>query len=416
MKTLQDAENFLNKYINLEKLVSGRHGRMSLDPMRALVEKLGNPQRSFRSIHVTGSYGKGSTCHFLSVLLRRLGFKVGVYSSPHLERITERIQVNGKEIAEDDFASICGSLTDFAEGSKASYFDLLTAAAFLHFQREKVDWAIVEVGLGGRLDSTNILFPKLSIITSIGSDHSDVLGKTTAEKAREKGGIVKPAVALLCAVENKSANVVLENICKERNSPLLRVPSDFPLWKELALPKLPAFQKRNLSIALSAFERLEKTEPGFKRALALKGDPQEFSVPGRFERIEGSPEFVLDGAHMPEAIEALVEALESEKLPKPHLVLFAASADKDAPAMLKSLRPWADTLLVTAANTPRAIPISTLKSLAQELGMKAASFSSPREALVHAKASSEGQGTVLVTGSFYLVGEIKKLLKEKVQS
>lgn len=415
-RTLLQAEAFLDSRVNLERIVSGRRGRMSLEPMERLLAALDRPDRAFRSVHVGGTVGKGSTARFLANLLGQRGERAGLYTSPHLQRMSERIVVQGEEIGESDFCEAMSAVAACAHGEtdataetmpRASYFDLLTAAAFVHFRRARVSWAVVEVGLGGRLDSTNAILPELCVITNVGSDHADVLGPRVEDRAREKAGIVKPGIPLVTDARDPRAFAVIERVCRERVAPFHRLGDATPAQPQF----LPEFQRRNLALARLAFDALAQRfgwpPSRDEEILAAAAD----RLPGRYEEKKGTvPFLVLDGAHMPEAVEVLLDALADA--PRPRVVLFGAAADKDASGMLKLLARWADRGVMCAANSPRAISASDLAGIGEAVGLPSQAAASARAAFAAASAQAKG-GTLLVTGSLYLVGEVRDLLEEK---
>lgn len=405
-RDLAQAQAFLDSRIDLEKISSGRSGRMSLAPMLGLLDALGHPEKSFRSIHVGGTVGKGSTARFLAAMLEACGFRVGLYTSPHVERLTERVLVGGEEIDPRDFAAAIGQLAPHADACKASYFDLLTAAAFVHFRDAKIDWAVVEVGLGGRIDSTNAILPEIAIITNVGSDHADVLGKTVAERAQEKAGIVKREVPLVTDARDPEALAVIEQSCLAQAAPLFRLPTltpDVPAH-------LPAFQRRNFALAQLAFDTLARRQQWKPLSQQEQHRIAHTVLPARCERFPGNPIVILDGAHMPEAVEALLAALDDAASPR--VALFGAAMDKDAKAMLKLLARWADRGVMCAASNPRAIATNELLRICREIGWPAHAAASPAQALEMAREQAR-DGTLLVTGSLYLAGEIRPLLRKE---
>lgn len=419
------ALDYLDSRINLEKLVKGRRNRMSLGPMRAICAELGNPQKRFRSVHITGTVGKGSTAYYLSKLLESKGFRVGLYVSPHVQSVRERIQVNGKLISIADFDRAVAVVAKANSSSKASYFDLLTAAAFWHFAKKRVDWAVVEVGLGGRLDSTNVIPSSLAIITNVGSDHSDVLGRSLVSKAQEKSGIIRGRSLVLSGVSQPQARRVVEKECEKRRAKRFQFGSDFfpfavqqhsagiefsvqvqdRVYGPFTLPGFAQYQAENFSFAWAGFVLLAKQN---RWGLSKLPNPRPLQFPGRFEIVKqkSGATWILDGAHMPEAIEATLQSLRSMLLPAPRVFLFACSADKDYGVMLKLLSQWADRGIVTTANTPRAVEGSVLAKAAGVLVIQAKDASQAFEIARERFA----EATLLVTGSFYLVGEIRSLL------
>jgi len=430
-RTPGEAEGFLRTREDNER--RSREGwRPDLAPARALVEALGNPHRAFRTVHVGGTKGKGSTALFLAEILRAGGRRVGLYTSPHLERVTERIVVEGKEIGEEAFARAVGKAAAVVgqggDAARASYFDVLTAAAFAHFAEAKVDWAVVEVGLGGRLDSTNVVGPQVCALTNVSLEHTEVLGTTIEEIAREKAGIVKLGVPVVTGFEG-GALAVLEAACREKEAPLRRAGSDFGA-EEVALsglqlrvavrtwlgrygpvhvPCAALYQAENLALALAAIEALRDRGvlPGFDLGAALVAAAPRLRLPGRFEVFAGEPPVVLDGAHTPESVDAALGSLERAFPGRRVAVLFAAQRDKDLRGMLSRLRGRTDTVVLTSVETSRAALPPALADLAREAGLVFRGEETVSTALEAASADAGRGGVVLAFGSLYLVGALR---------
>jgi dihydrofolate synthase / folylpolyglutamate synthase len=429
-RTFAEAEAFLRTREDFERRARGGW-RPDLGPARALVAALGEPQRRARVLHVGGTKGKGSTATFLAEVLRASGRRVGLYTSPHLERVTERIVVDGEEIDAEAFAGAVGRAARVAEAGgeagRASTFDVLTAAAFDHFARVGVEWAVVEVGLGGRLDSTNVVEPEVCVLTNVSLEHTEVLGDRIEEIAREKAGIVKPGIPVVTGFEGE-ALPVLEAACRDQGARLLRLGREFAVesvertkgglrvglrtWKggygPVALPGSGLFQAENLAFAVAALEAAAERGvlPGLDLEAGLARAAPRLSVPGRFEVFPGEPPIVLDGAHTPESVEAALASLEGAFPGRRRVIVFGAQRDKDLRGMSSRLRGRADTVVLTALATPRAASLPALVAVAREEGLPFVE-EDPRRALEVAAERAGRGGVVLALGSLHLVGALR---------
>jgi dihydrofolate synthase/folylpolyglutamate synthase len=431
IRTLAEAEAFLRTREDFER--RAREGwRPDLAPVRALLAALGEPQRRYRTVHVGGTKGKGSTATFLAEILRAGGSRVGLYTSPHLERVTERIVVDGEEISGEAFAEAVGRAAAIVqaggEAARASTFDVLTATAFGHFERTGVEWAVVEVGLGGRLDSTNVAEPEVCVLTNVSLEHTEVLGDRIEDIAREKAGIVKRGVPVVTGFEGEALSV-LEEVCRGKGARLLRKEEHFGVesiervgpglrvglrtwgarYGPVAVPGVGLYQAENLAFAVAAVEatRERGTLARFDLEDALAAAAPRLRVPGRFEILPGEPPVVLDGAHTPESVEAALASLEGAFPGRRVAVVFAAQREKDLRGMLSRLRDRADTVVLTSVDTPRAASRFTLADAAREIGLRFVEEESPARALEAAAARAGPDGVVLALGSLYLVGALR---------
>ncbi len=397
--------------------------RVGLDPMRDLMQRLGSPHLRFRAVHVTGTKGKGSTAALVAEALRRAGLRTGLYTSPHVERVNERVRVDGAEVTDDELAACLelalaareSALLERTSADEATWFDLVTAAGFLVFARAGCMWAVVEVGIGGRLDSTNVVQGEVCVVTNVDLEHVQVLGSTRAAIAREKGGILKPGSTLVTGVQpDPEANAdedparVLEAIARELDVPVLR-------------PERNAARLGDRNVDLA---RLVLAELGRRGARDAEGEPLSPSridaetiegaqLPGRQElRWAGDTPVLLDGAHVASSITALLdEAAQDPRLPrrKP-VVVLALGREKNAGAILKALLGRADRLLCTTAASGPLRAADTLAEEASRAGIDAETASEPTSALARAVPLAAGGGWVLVTGSFHLVGAVRPKL------
>ena len=406
-----DALRFLNSFTDYERMASVYSpGDYNLDRMRRLLCALGNPERAFLSLHIAGTKGKGSTAHLAAAILREAGYRTGLYTSPHLVDMRERIRLDGSPIGEADFTRLLASMEPELRRLRPTYFESMTAAAFLHFANRGVDYAVVEVGLGGRLDATNVLTPAACAITTIDFDHMDKLGNTLRAIAGEKAGILKPGIPAVSSPQAPEARRVLE----------ARGPVTFPRFRVLSsrgfvlrfiaegrrwtLPVLGEHQAANAATALALVGRSGALVP----PEAVRRAFRRIRLPGRVERVGRRPTVIVDAAHNPVSARALSAALKT--VPRRRLVLvFGASADKDYRAMLRTLLPSADLAILTKAANPRAAATSDLVAAAN--GRPAVPAGSVARALALARKATGPEDAIVVTGSFYVAGEALSQIK-----
>ena len=406
--------------------------KLGLERSRTLLAAMGDPQRRFPSVLVAGTNGKGSTSALLAAMARAAGYRTGLYTSPHLENVEERLRIDGRMIDSGRFAELLADLVDLAEretGSPPTYFEAVTLAAFRWFAEEGVDLAIVEVGLGGRLDATNLADPLLSVITPIGFDHQEYLGTTLASIAREKAGILRPGRPAVVWIEEPEAAESVREAASEIGVDLhfasqevrieeiglegwagQRVRLSTPVRRyDLRLALLGEHQAKNLGLAVRVAEMLGVL--GFERigAQAIAEGAAACRWPGRLEAIElpDGRRVLLDAAHNPSGAAVLAEFLD--RLGRPVDLLFGVLADKDYAEMLSVLAARADRIVLTTPASPRAKPPEELAAL---LGDRGGVFVEPDPAQALEKALALGGEILAVCGSIFLVGEIRKLLKE----
>ena len=369
-----------------------------LDSIGAICSRLGNPQDALRIVHVAGTNGKGATCALIESSLRAAGFSTGRYTSPHLVSLNERFMLNGAPVSEESLDEAYASLPD-PEG--LTYFELLTATAFELYRKEKVDWLVLETGLGGRLDATNIVKrPEMCVITRIGLDHCDWLGGTLREIAAEKGGIIKDGVPVILGAMPDEARDVLERIAKERNAPCIYAPDAV---KDSEIPSGFAlggkFNRENALTALAALKVLGVGRDAIERGFA------SVVWPGRFQKIvKDGRRFIVDGAHNPPAMRALVDSLKEDGMPV-NAVICGFCGDKDVAANLELLREVAVRGIAVPIRNPRSLSAEATARLMREAGF---ADSCPCESLEKA-LSLAADGTV-VCGSLFLVGEVLQFL------
>jgi dihydrofolate synthase / folylpolyglutamate synthase len=407
--------------------------KFSLDEVRTLLGALGDPQLRFRSVLIAGTNGKGSTAATLASILTQAGYRTGLYTSPHLERPNERIRVNREEIGDADFARLLFLVSDKGEQLLSSgklpqlpsYFETLTAVAFLYFTERKVDVAVLEVGMGGRLDATNVVEPLLSIITDISLDHMEWLGPTISAIAREKAGILRRGGTMITLPQHPEANQALGEVATELGvlgvSAVPYVPAAVERGPyslevlgetiEVRSPLAGAHQQRNVALAIAAAVELTERHGLRITPVTLGEGIRRTQWPGRLERIViDGVEWILDVAHNPAGAWALRAGLRNAlREDDPRTLVFSCLRDKPLTEMAQILFPLFDQVIVAPIHTARAAALDDLLAAARGTGTSAVAKDSVGEALHLAQERSAG-GVVVVSGSVYLVGEARALL------
>jgi len=380
-----------------------RRDKHDLAGITSLLEALGNPHHRFRSVHVAGTNGKGSVCALVERVLREAGHRTGLFTSPHLVDFRERIRVDGRWADEAWLESALDRIAALPEGKDRTFFEVCTALAFTYFAERAVAIAVVEVGLGGRLDCTNVVAPETSVITSIGLDHTEILGDTLPRIALEKAGIVKPGVPVVLGDMASEARVVIEDVARERGAPIVRAPAG-PPEDEVALPDSVSGQNRRTALAaLGAVASRGVAIPpeALVRGLAAA------RWPGRLGVSPVEPRLWWDGAHNASAVHHLVSLwTERNARTRPPVVVLALSRDKDAGEVLAELRRgFPETrLIATRSRSERALAPADLARRAGEAGFVAEALPDVPSA-VRRGLEIAGSGVVLVTGSLFAVGE-----------
>jgi dihydrofolate synthase/folylpolyglutamate synthase len=430
--------------------------KFDLAHMRVLLQGMDHPERRFLSVLIAGTNGKGSTAATLASILRASGLKAGLYTSPHLERINERIRVNGEEIADDDFASVQGAVDRVAEklvdGAELpwhpSFFEMMTAIAFEHFARERVDLAALEVGMGGRLDATNVVEPRVSVITDIALDHQKYLGDTVGEIAREKVGIIRPGGAVVTLPQQPEANDVIGNAILELGARAVNavpyVPPVSPASSEYLVPSTeqgnPRYvyryplqvlgeqilvetplvgrhQLRNVALAIAAAAELNQQGFSGITAKSIESGIRETRWPGRFQVVAarpGWPEMLIDVAHNPAGAWALRSALSERYEDRPLIFVFGAMRDKAISEMAEILFPLADRVIATRPENPRAASPEEIQQAAVRTGVEIEAVGDVQRAVERARVLASAGTVVVVTGSIYLVGEVMRSIGAEV--
>ena len=382
--------------------------RFGLDRMHKLMTVLGMPQRRFASIHVVGSNGKSSTVRFCAAILERQGLRTGAYTSPHLGSFRERIQVGEEPVPAGDFAAAVARAAHAAElvnrtqepDDRVTQFEALTSAAYDELARRGVEVAVIEAGLGGRFDATNVIPSKVQVLTSVSLEHTRWLGPTLRDIAEEKLAVVRDGGTLVVGDLKPEAFAVAERVAAERRARVVR-----PADPDFRLGAPGRFQRRNFALAAAAAEAF-LGRPLDREALERAGF--ETRIPGRLDIVAERPLTVYDGAHNPEGARALADSLD-EVLGdrRPRVAVIGVLEDKDAAGMLGALLPAVDHAIFTRTSNPRALPPATLATLAEKLGgPPAATVADPRAAVERARALAGPDGAALATGSIYLIADL----------
>jgi len=406
-----------------------------LTQVERILNAVGNPHKEIQAIHVGGTNGKGSTAAMMGSILQREGYRVGLYTSPHLIRFTERIKVNGKEIEEDEVAALTRWMKKEIESAGIvppfTFFDFTTAMALHYFNQKLVDLAILEVGLGGRLDSTNVVDPLISVVTNVAKDHEEYLGNTILKIAKEKAGIIKKRRPFITAASQPRVLRLFSKICQEKRSPYFRVGKEFryvrtgdgdfdyeglnrKLWG-VHLNLKGSHQVINATAALGAMEVLENL--GYRVSTeALVDGLREVEWPGRLEMVSASPRVILDGAHNPAGALALKESLKKEFQYQHLILLVGIMKDKNSRSMLHLLAPLADHIILTKPHTDRATPPPLLKKTLGWNGKNAEVEEDLKKAIDRGLSLTREEDLLCITGSLYTVGEARAYFLSKMGS
>jgi dihydrofolate synthase / folylpolyglutamate synthase len=445
-RTYDSALKYLFGQTDYEQMLRVRYNcdTFSLDRMRRLLKALGNPHEKLLTVHIAGTKGKGSTCTMLSEMLRYCGHKTGLYISPHICDVRERIVINGEMISQAALTRLICQVEPVIEkmsDNRPTFFEIFTAMAFRHFANENVDVAVIETGLGGRLDSTNVLKPAVCGLTSISMDHMHQLGNTLGEIATEKAGILKKNIPAISVQQEPEAKRVLRRVARETQANLMFAGEDIEFsyrvessrqdgchtrvclttprsrFEHLPVPLLGEHQAVNCGLALALLDQLKEQGLKIDDSKAVQG-LQALYLPGRMEMVSKDPRILVDGAHNAASVAALMRAI-GQHIPYDSMVMvFGCAADKDIRGMMEQISTGADKVIFTrAANNPRAAsPKELAEAYEEKCGRVAQICETLDKAMYIAHSAVSREDLICVTGSFYLVGEAKLLLKNQYKN
>lgn len=415
--TVQEALTYIHSYF-------WKGSIPGLSRTQALLKLMGNPEKKLRFIHVAGTNGKGSTAAMLASILRCAGYRTGLYTSPYINRFHERMQVDGEEISDEDLCEITAYVKPFAETMEdhPTEFELVSCIAFEYFARKGCELVVLEVGMGGELDSTNVIDPpEAAVITNIGLDHTEELGDTLEKIASAKAGIIKPGCQAVIYRAAPSVEAVFETRCKEVGAVLrkadfdsIRLLShglegqvfDTAVYKALELPLLGAHQLRNAAVVLQTVDALK--EKGWRvTEQNIRDGLRTVRWPGRFEILGHKPLFLVDGGHNPQCIEALTANIRDYLAGRPLTVLTGVMADKDYNCMYPSVAPFAERFISVTPDNPRALSAEELKTYLSQFGKPVTACPEVKDGVAEAIRQAGPDGVVLAYGSLYMVGDIR---------
>jgi len=425
------ALDYLYSYVDysLKKSSELAKAHFELGRMRALMDLLGNPQAAYPIIHVAGTKGKGSTSAMMAAVLTTAGYRTGLYTSPHLQDYSERIQIDGQPIAHSGLVELVEEIKPaVAKIPALTTFEITTALGLLHFARQNVNAAVIEVGLGGRLDATNVVLPRVAVITALSYDHMAVLGNTLTLIAGEKAGIIKPGIPVVSSPQPEEALAVLEQVSVERNAPLTLVGRDVtfrplehsldgqdfviggPKSVILRIPLLGAHQVANAATAYAALRAsgLNLSEESIQKGFA------DVCWPCRFDVVRREPPVVLDSAHNIDSARRLREALDDYFPGRPVVWVFSILEDKDAQGMLMELKPRIAQVIATQTDHPRVLEAQKIIDLVQPTGIPVEVVRPASAALEQAIELAGARGVVLVAGSVAFAGEMKTAWEKRI--
>lgn len=403
--TYQECLDWLFSQLPMYQRTGGAHYKIDLSKTLQLMELLDHPERKFRSIHVAGTNGKGSVSHMLAAIFQKSGFKTGLYTSPHLKDFRERVRINGEMISEEAVVSFVEKYQQKFTELQLSFFEMGSGLAFQYFADEKVDIAILETGMGGRLDSTNVVTPELSIITNISLDHTQFLGDTKAKIAFEKGGIIKPGIPVVIGERDPETDRVFEEIAAERKSEIFFAEDLIPMKEVDKLDLKGVYQKKNLRSVMAAVDRLqalgfdisENAEEALQNVKKLTG------LRGRWEQIGENPKIICDTGHNEAGVKLIMEQLGKESFRKLHIV-WGMVGDKDSASVLKLL-PKDAHYYWCRPDIPRGKDAHELKNEADGYGLAGIIYPSVQAALAAAKKEAAPEDMIFVGGSTFVVAE-----------
>ena len=426
------AEEYLDSFVNYEQIpgISYAQPGYSLRHVEELLNRMGDPQLAARTIHIAGTKGKGSVAAMIAQVLSDSGYKTGLYTSPHLHTLRERISVDGNLISEAEFAVAMAEVKPFIESMKhdsafrqLTYFEALTALVFAYFKKKRLDFQVLEVGLGGRLDATNVARPVVCIITPISLDHTQILGNSLEEIAREKAGIIKSGCWVVLSPQPEEAASVITDICHEREAKVVQVGKEITWHKiggdlhhqslaiegrtskyQASIPLLGDYQLENAAAAVAALEILASAGFAISAADIAQGLAR-VKWPGRFQILQQHPTVLVDGAHNVASMKGLVNNIKAYFSYKRIFLVFGTSCDKDIPGIINELVALSPQVIVTQTPHSRAAPLSTLAAEFSKRGIEPEIRETISEAISRALSLADRTDIICVTGSLFVVAE-----------
>jgi dihydrofolate synthase/folylpolyglutamate synthase len=403
--------------------------KFGLNRTEKILERLGNPHAGQKYVHVGGTNGKGSVVAIVSSILKAHGYKVGSYTSPHLLRFTERFRIDWEEISPARVVELYEKVKSvLVPESSPTFFEFVTAMAFLYFREEGIDWGVIEVGMGGRLDCTNVITPCVSIITNVGFDHQEFLGTSLAAIAREKAGIIKKGVPVITGAKQPIVQSVIKTTAYASGAPLRMLGRDFAVkknspqsfhyqgktrsFRDLTLPLIGDHQRENAALALAALEILEERGLLELNENKVREGLMNTSWPGRAEILSKNPTILLDGAHNPHGAESLKQIIKTNFSYDRLYMVIGMMADKDIRGILRRLLPGAEAVIFTKPRYSRAADPEFLKKMARSYISRCYVIPDVAQAIEYAKNEAGPNDLICITGSLYFVGEVKELFGE----
>ncbi|MBT3362614.1 MAG: bifunctional folylpolyglutamate synthase/dihydrofolate synthase [Chloroflexi bacterium] len=429
----KESVDWILNFTDYEKIHGALYSEADFDlrRMEELLARLGDPHKSSKSVHIAGSKGKGSTATMVASALRVAGHKVGLFTSPHLHTIRERVSVDGVPIAENELVVLVAKLVPVvnavnadARYGKLTTFEILAALAFTHFSDKRVGYKVIEVGLGGRLDATNVVIPEVSVITSISMDHVNILGDSLAKIAKEKAGIIKNGVPVIAAPQKAEAMAVIEGVCKDQNTELIRIGQDIT-WRstghnikgqsfivsgryntyDLTIPLLGEHQLENAAVAVAVLELIGVDVRSIADGL------KNVYWPGRMQILKTNPLLVVDGAHNPDSMQKLMRALKQHFTFSRLILILGMSSDKDAAGIIDVLAAACDDVVVTGSRHPRSADISILADQFATHSLIVKQCPYVADAVNHAQKIAGPDDLICATGSLFIVAEVIEEVK-----
>jgi len=434
----QESLDYIYSFVDYSLTKNLRYSpeKFNLSRMNRFLELLGNPQRDYEIIHVAGTKGKGSVCAMISSILSHSGYKTGFYSSPHMIDFTERIRIGDDLIPQEKITKYMDDLKAFIrQVDQITTFEITTALAFKYFSDQRIDFAVIEVGLGGRFDATNVVTPRVSVISTISFDHTKILGNTLSKIAYEKAGIIKKGVPVVISRQKSTALKMIQNIAQERKSLLIDAKARFPVvsgkktldYQEFEINdgsssigwiKLPLIGDHQLDNARTAFAVInELRNQGVDIPnMAVKKGFEQVKWPGRLEILQRDPLVIIDGAHNPDSFRNLAKTIRDYLPERKVIFILGVSEDKNIRSMLRIIKPVVDTLIITKSEHPRAMKIEKIQEIAQSISLDGECAENVEEARIKAENRAKKNSIIIAAGSIFIAGAFREMYSQNVRS